>query len=125
MPKILVVDDSAFTRMKCAKILTEAGYLVIQAEDGVEAVEKYREYQPDGVLLDVVMPGMHGIAALQEIRKIDPVARVAILSAQGTRSIVKNAIKEGASNFIVKPFRETRVLDTVQRLLSNVKNNID
>ncbi len=123
MARILVVDDSALIRMKCSKLLGENGYEVIEAKNGVEALEKYKESKPDGVLLDIIMPEMHGITALREIKKIDPVARVAMLTAMGQRNMVMGALKEGAKDFVVKPFREGRVLDTVKRLLGNI--NLD
>ncbi|MBN2238727.1 MAG: response regulator [Dehalococcoidales bacterium] len=121
MAKILVVDDSALVRMKCSKVLTNNGYSVIEAENGQEALEKYKEFKPDGVLMDIVMPRMHGITALHEIRRIDPVAKIAMLTAMGQKAMVTSALKEGASDFVVKPFREGRVLDTVKRLLSKTK----
>lgn len=123
MAKILVVDDSALVRMKCSKLLAEKGYEVIEAANGTQAVVKYREYKPDAVLLDIIMPEMHGIAALREIKKIDPTARVAMLTAMGQRAMVLRALQQGARDFVVKPFREGRVLDTVQRLIGN--SNLD
>ena len=119
MAKILVVDDSSLMRMKCSKLLGEHGYDVIEAKNGVEAIEKYKQFMPDGVLLDVVMPEMHGIVALREIRKFDPTAKVAMLTAMGQRNIVMGALQEGARDFVVKPFRPGRVLDMVVRLLGN------
>ena len=119
MIKILVVDDSSLVRKKCKRILSETGYSIIEAKDGIEALEKYRECSPDCVLLDIVMPGMHGISVLHEIKKIDPVARVAMMTAVGRREMVTRALEEGAKDFVVKPFREGRVIDTVQRLLGN------
>ncbi|UCC17936.1 MAG: response regulator [Dehalococcoidales bacterium] len=123
MAKILVVDDSALVRRKCSKVLSNNGYYVIEAENGVEAIEKYKEYKPDAVLMDIMMPLMHGISALHEIKKVDPVARVAMLTALGQKAMVTSALKEGAKDFVVKPFREGRVVDTVQRLLGN--NSLD
>ena len=120
MARILIADDSALVRMKCSKFLTGNGHEVIEAENGVEAVEKYKEYKPNAVLLDIIMPAMHGIAALREIRKIDPVAKVAMLTVMGQRNTVLGALHEGASDFVVKPFREGRILDTVQKMLGNV-----
>ncbi len=119
MPKILVVDDSALVRMKCANLLSSNGYEVIEAKNGLEAIEKYKECEPDGVLLDIIMPEMHGITALREIRKIDPVAKVSMLSGMGQRNTVMEALQEGARDFVVKPFREGRVLDTVRKMLGN------
>ena len=118
MAKILVVDDSALVRLKCSKVLQSNGYSVIEAENGQEALEKYKEYKPDGVLMDIVMPRMHGITALHEIRRIDPVARVAMLTAMGQKAMVTSALKEGASDFVVKPFRQERIISAVRKAAS-------
>ena len=83
-----------------------------------EALEKYKEQRPDAVLLDITMPKMDGIVTLQEIIKIDPAARVAMVTAMGQRSMVMNALKAGARDFVIKPFDGARVLDTVQKLIS-------
>ena len=117
MAKILVVDDAAFMRMRCFKLLTEAGHEVIEASNGAEAVEKYQEMKPDGVLLDITMPKMDGIITLQEIIKMNPHAQVAMVTAMGQRTMVISALKAGAKDYIVKPFDGSRVLSTVEKLL--------
>jgi two-component system, chemotaxis family, chemotaxis protein CheY len=118
MPKILVVDDAAFMRLRAVKLLVEAGYVVVEAENGRLAVEAYAREKPDAVLMDITMPEMDGLEALAEIRKIDPAARVAMLTAMGQQSIVMDAIKRGARDFVVKPFAPDRVLGAVSKLLS-------
>jgi two-component system chemotaxis response regulator CheY len=118
MPKILVVDDAAFMRLRAVKLLVEAGYVVVEAENGRVAVETYAREKPDAVLMDITMPEMDGLEALAEIRKIDPAARVAMLTAMGQQSIVMDAIKRGARDFVVKPFAPDRVLGAVSKLLS-------
>jgi len=117
MTRILVVDDAAFMRMRCTKLLQEKGYDVVEATNGAEALERYKEQKPDGVLLDITMPKMDGIVTLQEIMKVDPAARVAMVTAMGQRSMVMSALKAGARDFVVKPFDGDRVLDTVQKLI--------
>ncbi len=117
MARILIVDDAAFMRMRCSKLLCEKGYEVVEAANGAEALEKYKERKPDAVLLDITMPKMDGIITLQEIIKIDPHARVAMVSAMGQRTMVMTALKAGARDFVVKPFDGPRVLDTVQKLI--------
>ena len=116
---ILVVDDSVFIRKKCLNLLTKAGYRVAEAEDGIEALSKYVDEKPDGVLLGIGMPRMGGIHALHAIMRMDPTAKVVIISAMGQRHVVENAIKEGAREFLLKPFRDGRVLDTVKKVLNN------
>lgn len=118
MATILVVDDAAFMRMRTSKILSEAGYEVIQAENGLEAVEKYKAEKPDAVLMDITMPEMDGLAALKEIRSGDPAARVVMCSAMGQQSMVIESIQAGARDFIVKPFQPDRVLEAIQKALA-------
>lgn len=116
MATILVVDDAAFMRMRMSKILTEAGYAVIQAENGLDAVAKYRDSRPDAVLMDITMPEMDGLTALKEIKSLDPTARVAMVTALGQQQIVLEAVKSGARDFLVKPCESDRVLAAVTKL---------
>jgi two-component system, chemotaxis family, chemotaxis protein CheY len=118
MAKILVVDDAAFMRLRAVKLLAEAGHTVYEAENGRVAIEVYAREQPDAVLMDITMPEMDGLEALTEIRKVDPGARVAMLTAMGQQSVVMDAIKRGARDFVVKPFAPDRVLGAVQKLLA-------
>ncbi len=118
MATILVVDDAAFMRMRCAKLLKENGYDVLEAENGAEALEVYKKSKPDAVLMDITMPEMDGIAALKALREMDPNARVAMVTAMGQQSIIMDAIKIGAKDFVVKPFEKERVLEAVEKLLA-------
>ncbi len=118
MARVLVVDDAAFVRMRYAKSLVDSGYEVEEAENGAEALEKYKEHRPDAVLLDINMPVMDGIVTLHEIMNIDPNARVAMVTCIGSQSIVITALREGARDFVQKPFDENRVIDTVQKLIN-------
>ena len=118
MATLLVVDDAAFMRMRCSKLLVDNGYQVVEASNGVDAVKKYQEVRPDGVLLDITMPEMDGLAALKEIRKIDPDARVAMVTAMGQQSLVIDALKSGARDFVIKPFQSDRVLNAVKKMLA-------
>lgn len=116
MATILVVDDAAFMRMRTTKILTEGGYNVIQATNGLEAIEQYQEHRPDAVLMDITMPEMDGLTALKHIRSFDPSARVAMITALGQQAIVLEAVKSGARDFLVKPCDGDRVLAAVSKL---------
>ncbi|NQW20583.1 MAG: response regulator [Chloroflexi bacterium] len=118
MAKILVVDDAAFMRMRCSKLLTENGHEVVEAGTGREAVEQYKNTSPDAVLLDITMPDMDGLSALKEIRAHDPDARVAMVTAMGQQSIVMEALQAGAKDFVVKPFDADRVLAAVSKLVA-------
>src|SRR5919202_3734103 len=118
MAKVLVVDDAAFMRVRAAKVLQDAGHDVEQAENGVQAVQKYSEFKPDAVLMDITMPEMDGLAALKEIKKLDPAARVAMVTAMGQQAIVMEALKAGARDFVLKPFQPDRMLSALQKLLA-------
>ncbi len=117
--KVLVVDDAAFMRMMIKDILRKGGYEVIgEAEDGLKAVEKYRELRPDLVTMDITMPDMDGITAVKEIRKVDPNAMIIMCSAMGQQAMVIDAIQAGAKDFVVKPFQPERVLEAVRKVLA-------
>lgn len=118
MAKVLLVDDAAFMRMRCARLLQEEGHTVIEAGNGREAVEMYQAQQPDVVLMDITMPEMDGLEALKAIKSFDPDARVAMLTAMGQQAIVIEAIKSGARDFVVKPFERERVLAAVAKLVA-------
>ncbi len=118
MAKILVVDDAEFLRVRISKMLTGDGHEVIQADNGLKAVETYRTGRPDAVLMDITMPEMDGLAALKEIKAADPNARVVMLTALGQESVVLEAIKSGARDFVVKPFEPERVLAAIHKALT-------
>ncbi|OAS83326.1 MULTISPECIES: response regulator [Metabacillus] len=117
--KIMIVDDAAFMRMMIKDILTKNGYEVVaEAADGAQAVEKYKEHQPDLVTMDITMPEMDGIAALKAIKEINVNAKVIMCSAMGQQAMVIDAIQAGAKDFIVKPFQADRVLEAIGKTLS-------
>ena len=110
----MVVDDAAFMRMRCSKLLTENNYEVIEAEDGLEAIEKYEKFRPDAVLMDITMPKLDGLGALKEIKRLDSNAKIAMVTAMGQQTIVIEALKVGAKDFVVKPFQPDRILAAVK-----------
>ncbi|MGE5803814.1 MAG: response regulator, partial [Gemmatimonadota bacterium] len=113
-----VCDDAIFMRTMISDILVQAGFEVVgEAETGVQAVQKYRELNPDLVTMDIVMPDMGGIDAVREIVKQDPDAKILMCSAMGQQALVVEAIQAGAKDFVVKPFQPSRVLEAVQRVL--------
>ena len=115
---ILICDDAAFMRMMIKDILTKNGYNVAgEAENGLRGVEKYKEVNPDLVLMDITMPEMDGIQALREIKKVDPNASVIMCSAMGQQAMVIESIQSGARDFIVKPFQPDRVLEAVKKVI--------
>ena len=115
---ILLVDDAAFMRMMLKDILTKNGYNVIgEAENGVQAIEKYKELQPNLTILDITMPEMDGIQAARAIKEVDGNALIVMCSAMGQQSMVVESIQAGARDFIVKPFQPARVLEAVQKII--------
>jgi two-component system chemotaxis response regulator CheY len=118
MAKILVVDDAEFLRLRISKMLKGDGHDVIEAENGVVAMQKYFDEKPDVVLMDITMPEMDGLTALKQIRTKDPSANIVMLTALGQESVVLEAIKSGAKDFVVKPFERDRVMNAINKLIS-------
>lgn len=115
---ILLVDDAAFMRMMIKDILSKNGYEILgEAENGAKAVEKYKEVNPDLVIMDITMPEVDGIQAVKEIKGIDPNAKIIMCSAMGQQSMVIEAIQSGAKDFIVKPFQADRILEAVKKII--------
>ncbi len=116
--RVLIVDDAIFMRKMLGDILEKGGYeICAEAENGVEAVDKYVECKPDLVTMDIIMPDISGIDALKEIMKKDRDAKIVMVSAMGHQSLVVEAIQAGAKDYVVKPFQPSRVLEAVQRVL--------
>lgn len=116
--RVLVVDDAAFMRHMLKQILVEMGCeIAAEAGDGDAAIEAYQAHKPDLVTLDLVMPKMGGLEALEHIRKLDPDARVLVISAIDQRSSLMQAVKLGAVDYVVKPFDRDGVTKSVNRAL--------
>lgn len=118
MTKVLIVDDAAFMRMMIKDILQKNGFEVIgEGSNGIEAVNLYKKERPDVVTMDITMPDMDGVEAVKEIRSFDPAAKIIMCSAMGQQSMVMDAIKSGAKDFIVKPFQADRVLEAIRKVV--------
>lgn len=116
--KILIVDDAAFMRMMIKDILTKNGYNVVgEAENGAKAIEKYKELNPDLVIMDITMPEIDGIQAVKAMKKLDENANIIMCSAMGQQAMVIESIQAGAKDFIVKPFQADRVIEAVRKVL--------
>jgi len=116
--RVLIVDDAIFMRKMLADILKKEGYGICgEAENGAQAVEKYKDLNPDLVTMDIIMPDMSGIDAVKEIIKFDPNAKIIMVSAMGHQTLVVEAIQAGAKDYVVKPFQPSRVLEAVQRVM--------
>jgi two-component system, chemotaxis family, chemotaxis protein CheY len=120
MPKrILITDDALFMRVTLRNILTKAGYeIAAEASNGREAISAYEEHKPDAVTMDITMPEMDGIAAVKEIRKRYPSARIIMCTALGQKHLVLEAVTAGAADYVVKPFQPDRVLEAVGKLVA-------
>jgi len=119
--KVLIVDDSMFVKKQLGQILISEGFEVVEtAGNGFEGVEKYKELYPDVdfVTMDITMPKMDGISALEKIIEFDKDAKVIMISALGKQDLVKKALLIGAKNYIVKPLNRDKVLE---RVLQSIK----
>jgi two-component system chemotaxis response regulator CheY len=119
--KILVVDDSALARRNLRLILEPAGYEVVEAEDGLVALERYFLEKPDVVMLDLVMKGMYGLDVLKKLRELDPDARVLVVSADVQRSSHELVEEAGAKGFVNKPFDREEILAALQAAGAEVR----
>lgn len=115
--KILLVDDAAFMRMMLKKILAPTGNELVEAVDGSDGVAKFKEHKPNLVFLDIVMPNLDGIECLKQIIAHDNSAKVIMCSSIGQQTVVNDAIKIGARDFIIKPFDAAKVLEAVTKNL--------
>jgi two-component system, chemotaxis family, chemotaxis protein CheY len=123
MKRVMIVDDALFMRQMISKILLSEGYEVCaEASCAKEAVEKYKKFKPDLVTMDIVMPlmeEMDGIGAVREIVKCDAHARILICSVMGQQSLVVEAIRAGAKDFVMKPIQPERLVNAVRSLLNS------
>jgi len=117
MSKVLLVDDSAMARRGTRRILEEAGYEVVEAEDGMSALERYFVEKPDVVMLDLVMKGLPGLDVISKVREMDPAARIVVLSADVQTSSREMVRAAGAAGFLNKPVDRQQMLDMIARAL--------
>lgn len=117
MKRLLVVDDALLMRKMIRDVASETGWEVAgEARDGAEAVELYAKLRPDLVTMDVVMPTMGGLEALRQIRAADPGAQVVMITALDQKQTLMEAIRDGAIDFIVKPFERERVVSLLGKI---------
>ncbi len=122
MRKIMIVDDSLIIRINLKKLFEKNGFEVVaEATNGREAVEKYIIFQPDIITMDITMPEMDGISALEKIREIDEQIPVVMISALGQELKILEAVNKGANHFIVKPFQEIDVINKIEHVINTVQ----
>lgn len=120
--RVLVVDDLLSVRLLLGAILTGAGHTVVaEAANGREAVSLYYLFHPDAVMMDITMPEQDGLAAMEEILSVNPEAQIIVCTALGFKWVAADALKRGASDFLVKPFRPDAVLQAVRAALHRVQ----
>lgn len=118
MSKVLIIDDAAFIRVSLKTMLEKNNFEVVgEAENGEIGVMKYKQLKPDVVTMDVTMPVMDGIEALKAIKEYDPNAKIVMITAMGQEAMVKKAVIGGAKSFIVKPFNEKKLVETLNKVL--------
>lgn len=116
--QVLIVDDSMLMRRMVSDILSDDGWEVVaEAADGQEAIEKYEQFMPDAVTLDIVMPGTDGMYALEHILRSDSDAKVVVVSALNQTELISEAIRKGAQDFIAKPFLPEQLQQTMRSCL--------
>jgi two-component system chemotaxis response regulator CheY len=117
--RVLITDDALFMRTTLKSILTKNGFTVVgEAINGRESIDLYMQTQPDVVMMDITMPDMDGITAVNEIKRIDATAKIIMCSAMGQKDMVLKAVAAGAKGFIVKPFQAEKVIETLQKLVA-------
>lgn len=117
--KSIIVDDAMFMRAMIRRILESNGVEVVgEGANGMEAVKLYKNLQPDIITLDITMPEMDGIQAVKEIIKVDSNAKIIMISAMNQEHLVREAIMNGAKHFIVKPFKEDKIISVIQKITS-------
>ncbi|MFQ5962930.1 MAG: response regulator [Candidatus Scalinduaceae bacterium] len=120
MKRVLIVDDASVVRLMMKKILNQGDFTVVgEAANGREAFEKYKELRPDVVTMDMVMPEADGIQATKDITAFDTNAKVVIVSGIDQKKMLMQAIKAGASSYIVKPFEHERVISTLNEVIGS------
>jgi two-component system chemotaxis response regulator CheY len=123
MRKILVVDDAKVIRMVIKQILTRHGFQVAgEAGNGREALEKYKELKPDAVTMDIIMPEVDGIQGLKEILAFDKQAKVIMISAIDQRDSLTDAIRNGATDYVVKPFEDDRMVTALKNIFGEAQS---
>lgn len=116
--KFVVIDDAVFMRTLIKRMVQEVeNYEVVgEGSNGLEAIEQAKSLKPDIMTLDITMPEMDGIKAVPEILKVSPNTKIIMVSAMGQQSMVIDAIKAGAKDFVVKPFDKARVIQAIKNV---------
>jgi two-component system chemotaxis response regulator CheY len=118
-PRVVVVDDALFMRHQLRDLLEAGGFEVVaEGQDGAEALDLYAEHRPDLLTLDLVMPRMSGVEALQELRRRHPTARVIVCSSLSDQPTILEAIRLGARDYVLKPVNGDKLLNAARKALA-------
>ena len=116
--KVLIVEDQAVINHMLSGLLEQSGYNVVGiAEDGIEAVKMFNQERPNLVLMDIYLPHLDGLDAMRAIYKIDPEAKIVIISSESDQDVISRAMKLGAIDYIVKPINATRLMKVARKYL--------
>ncbi len=119
MANVLIVDDSLYLRVMIKKILKKLGHeIVAEAGNGNEAIEAFQQHNPDLVTMDVVMPELNGLEAIRELMKINPKVSIIVVTALGHEPMIRQAVKLGAKDFVIKPFKQEELIKAVNSALA-------
>lgn len=122
MRKILIADDAKFMRNIIIDILKKHGYTdILEAADGIEAIDLYKEHKPDLVLVDIIMPKKNGLSVLIDIMQYDETANVIICSTDRKNTQVREALYNGSKGYIVKPFTEETIMESINTVLDDIE----
>lgn len=118
MGRFMIVDDSLFQRKSLGKLITQMGWeVVVEAANGMEAIEMYQRWNPDLVLMDLIMPEMEGIEAVERILAFDQNAKIIVISSLGTSDLVDKALSLGAKQFLTKPLNTCEAANILKAVL--------
>ncbi len=117
MKRVLIVDDAAFMRTSIKMMLKNEEFEVVgEAEDGLEAINLYKALHPDIVTMDITMPEVDGIEATKQIISFDPTAKIIMVSAMGQEPMIRDAVMNGATSFVVKPFQRDKLIEVLKAI---------
>lgn len=118
MSKILIVDDAKLMRNMIKNILAErSDNVIVEANNGNDAIETFKVTQPDIVTMDITMDFKNGVDSAKEILKLDPNAKIVMVTALGQEQLLKQCVGLGVKDYIVKPFTKERLLSAIDKAL--------
>ena len=116
-PKIMVVDDEPGMRLTLEGIIEDEGFDVVGAEDGYRAIDLAKKSVFDLIFMDIKMPGINGVDAYKEIKRVSPTSVVVMMTGFSIEALIKEALEEGAYAVIYKPFEAGQIIDIVNEVL--------